>query len=83
MKSEKYKFSSDSTADYVARHYLLELYFLRIFLFRILIGSTQFTTFFQFAIADSSVRVEFCMIVIHPKIPPYICKQKGSVYALT
>ena len=43
----------------------------------------QFTTFFQFAIADSSVReVEFCTIVIHPKIPPYICKQKGSVYAL-
>ena len=54
MKSVKYKFSSDITADCVARHYLLELYFLRIFFFRILIGSTQFT-FFQFAIADSSV----------------------------
>ena len=31
MKSVKYKFSSDITADCVARHYLLELYFLRIF----------------------------------------------------
>ena len=31
MKSVKYKFSSDSTADCVAQHYLLELYFLRIF----------------------------------------------------
>ena len=30
MKSVKYKFSSDITADCVARHYLLELYFLRI-----------------------------------------------------
>ena len=29
MKSVKYKFSSDITADCVARHYLLELYFLR------------------------------------------------------
>ena len=68
MKSVKYKFSSDITADCVAQHYLLELYFLRIF-FRILKGSTQFTTFFQFAIAASSVReVEFCTIVIHPRI---------------
>ena len=31
MKSVKYKFSSDITADCVARNYLLELYFLRIF----------------------------------------------------
>ena len=32
MKSVKYKFSSDIyTADCMARHYLLELYFLRIF----------------------------------------------------
>ena len=70
MKSVKYKFSSDSTADCVARHYLLELYFLRIFFFRILIASTKFTIFFQFAVADSSVReVEFCTIVIHPRIP--------------
>ena len=69
MTSVKYKFSSDITADCVARHHLLELYFLRIFFLRILIGSTQFTTFFQFAIADSSVReVEFCTIVIHPRI---------------
>ena len=61
MKSVKYKFSSDSTADCVARHYLPELYFLRFFFFGILIGSTQFTSFFQCAIADSSVReVEFC-----------------------
>ena len=46
MKSVKYKFSSDIyTADCVARHYLLELYFLRIFFFRILKGSTQFITF--------------------------------------
>ena len=67
MKSVKYKFSSDITADCVARHYLLELYFLRHFFFRK--GSTQFTTFFQFAIAASSVReVEFCTIVIHPRI---------------
>ena len=48
MKSTKYKFSPDSKADCVAQHYLLELYFLRVF-FRILIGSTQFTTLFQFA----------------------------------
>ena len=34
MKSVKYKFSSDSTADCVARHYLVELYFLRIFFFQ-------------------------------------------------
>ena len=70
MKSVKYKFSSDIyTADCVARHYLLELYFLRIFFFRILKGSTQFITFFHFAIAASSVReVEFCAIVIHPRI---------------
>ena len=33
MKSVKYTFSSDSTGDCVARHYLLELYFLRIFFF--------------------------------------------------
>ena len=31
MKSVKYKFSSDITADCVARHYLLQLYFLRTF----------------------------------------------------
>ena len=64
------QFSSDITADCVARHYLLALYFLRhFFFFRILKGSTQFTTFFQFAIAASSVReVEFCTIVIHPRI---------------
>ena len=69
MTSVKYKFSSDITADCVARHHLLELYFLRIFFFRILIGSTQFTTFFQFAVAVSSVQeVEFCTIVIHPRI---------------
>ena len=72
MKSVKYKFSSDITKNLrqtAWRDYLLELYFLRIFFFRILIGSTPFTTFFQFAIADSSVReVEFCTIVIHPRI---------------
>ena len=28
MKSVKYKFFSDSTADYEARYYLLEMYFL-------------------------------------------------------
>ena len=33
MKSVKYKFSSDITADCVARHYLLELYFLGDFFF--------------------------------------------------
>ena len=32
-------------------------------------ASTQFTTYFQFATAGSSVReVEFCTIVIHPRI---------------
>ena len=31
MKPVKFKFSSDSAADCVARHYLLELYLLRIF----------------------------------------------------
>ena len=68
MKSVKCKVSSDSTADCMARHYLLELYFLGNFFFGSFIGSTQFTTFFQCAIADSSVRVEFCTIVIHPRI---------------
>ena len=69
MKSVKYKFSSNITADCVAQHYLLEIVFSADFFFRILIGSTQFTTFNQFAIADSSVReVEFCTIVIHPRI---------------
>ena len=70
MKSGKYPSSSDSTADCVARQYLLELYFLRNFFFGIFIGSTQSTTFFKYAMADSSVReVEFCTIVIHPRIP--------------
>ena len=70
MKSVKYKFSSDSTADCVARHYLLAMYFLRNFFFGIFKGSTQFTTFFQCAIAGSAVReVEFCTIVIHSRIP--------------
>ena len=40
MKSVKYKFSSDITADCVARHYLLELYFLGDFLFRFLRNET-------------------------------------------
>ena len=72
MKSVKYKFSSDITADCLARHYLtiyLNCIFCGFFFFRIPIGSTQFTTFFQFAVANSSVReVEFCTIVIHPRI---------------
>ena len=59
MKPFKYKFSSDTIADCVARHYLPELYFLRNF-----IGSTQLMTYFQCAIADNSVReVEYCTIV--------------------
>ena len=70
MKSVKYKFFSDSTADCEARHYLLEMYFLGNVFFGIFIESTQFTTFFHFAIADSFVReVEFCTIVIHSRIP--------------
>ena len=68
MKSFKYKFSS-TVADCVAKHHLLELYFLRNFFCGIYIGSTQFVTYFQCAIADSSVReVEFCTIV------PYTAK---------
>ena len=69
MKSVKYKLSSDITADCVARHYLLELYFLRIFFFQDSHRINAIYNIFQFAIADSSVReVEFCTIVIHPRI---------------
>ena len=69
MKSVKYKFSSDITADCVARHYLLELYFLRNFFSGFSKDQRNLQHFFQFAIAASSVReVEFCTIIIHPRI---------------
>ena len=71
MKSVKYKFSSDIIL--IQQTVWRDTIYLNCifcgFFFRILIGSTQFTTFFQFAIADSSVReVEFCTIIIHPRI---------------
>ena len=75
MKPVKFKFSSNRTADCVARHYLLELYLLRIF-FGIFMGSTQFMTFSRFAIADSSVReVGFCKIVIQLSILAYATRK--------
>ena len=70
MKSVKYKFFFRQYgrlrgATLFTRNVFSGQFFLGIF-----IESTQFTTFFQFAIADSSVReVEFCTIVIHSRIP--------------
>ena len=56
--------------------------FLLIFFFRVLIGSTQFTTFFQFAIADLSEKWNFVRLLFIQEFSPYICKQKGGVYTL-
>ena len=63
MKSFKYKFSSDSYRLPGATLFTRIVFSAQIFC-GIFIGSTQFMTYFQCAILDSSVcEMEFCTIV--------------------
>ena len=66
MKSIKYKFFFRQYGRLRGATLFTRNVFSGLCFFGIFIESTQFTTFFQFAIADSFVReVEFCTIVIH------------------
>ena len=82
MKSGKYKFSSDSTADCVAEQYLLELYFLRNFFLR---DFHRINTFYDILLMCNCR--QFCLrngilYNCYSSKNSCISKQKGSVYAL-